>query len=89
VARTAGFEGRGSLQPESERLPLTSDACQLAPPWEASVQGEFQTGPDAQLVEGRAEMILDYLFAGPNYADDIVVCETLPNQGGDLYFFAC
>src|SRR5882724_637939 len=56
-------------------------------PMAGYVKGEFEARPYTQFVEGGAQVVLHYLFAGAEHAGDVAVGETLPNQGRDLNFF--
>src|SRR5258708_8037587 len=51
------------------------------------VHGKFEPAPDAQLVEGAAQMVLDDLLGGAHELANFAVGKTLPHQGGNLNFF--
>ena len=51
------------------------------------VHGQFQAAPDAQFVEGAAQVILDDLFAGADDLADFAIGQAFPDQNRDLNFF--
>src|SRR5580698_7959188 len=48
---------------------------------------QFQAAPDAKLVEGIPQMILDDLLAGPHDFADFAIGHPLPDKNCDLDFF--
>ena len=50
------------------------------------IESEFEAGPDAEFVEGGAQVVLDHLFAGGEDAGDIPVGQTLPFPEFYYYF---
>src|SRR5215469_8882608 len=52
------------------------------------VEGQFKAAPDADFVEGGAQVVLHNLFGGANDGSDFAVGHTLPDHGGDLDLFA-
>src|ERR1700678_1670841 len=50
------------------------------------VHGQLEAAPDAQFVEGAAQVILDDLLGGAHQFADLTIGETFPNQGGYLNF---
>ena len=52
------------------------------------VHRQFEPAPDAQLVEGAAQVILYHLLGRACQVADLAVGQPLPDQGGDLDFFA-
>lgn len=51
-----------------------------------NIEGEFQPGPNAQLVERAAQIIFDDLFGGTHALSNFAVGESFPNQLRNLYF---
>src|SRR5258708_35282498 len=51
------------------------------------VHGKSEPAPDAQFVEGAAQMVLEDLLGGTHEPANLAVGKTLPHQGGNLNFF--
>jgi hypothetical protein len=51
------------------------------------IHGEFEAAPDAQFVEGAAQVILDDLLRGAHEVANLTIGKALPHQGGHLNFF--
>jgi hypothetical protein len=48
---------------------------------------QFQPAPNANFVEGAAEVVFSHRFGGADDLSDFAVGQTLPQQNGDLNFF--
>lgn len=51
------------------------------------IPGQFQTAPDIQRVERRAQVILDDLLAGADDLSDFAMGQPLPDEDRNLNFF--
>src|SRR5258708_4000527 len=84
-ARHFSPSARGSASHWEDR-PLRLLQPVLAPVT-GHVHGKFEPAPDAQFVEGAAQMVLDDLLGGAHELANFAVGQTLPHQGGNLNLF--